>query len=54
MKYVYKFESDIFEPGCCHECPLSYQDEDYDDICVLMRYYEDCPIREEEGVKHDV
>lgn len=42
---------DDFTKGNCHECPLSYITDDWDDMCVLMRGYSDCPLEIQEGYK---
>ena len=49
MKYKYEFEVDeSFQKGCCHDCPLSYTDDDCDVHCVLYSRYDECPLKEVE------
>lgn len=52
IKYKYEFEvDDGFQPGCCDECPLSYDyehDYGYDTCCVLLSRYDECPLKEVE------
>ena len=49
-KYRYEFEAPPdFEKGCCHECPLSYQEiSNWRDIdfCAPGYNYEECPLQE--------
>lgn len=48
MKYKYEFFEENFERGCCDDCPLSYEDEEYTVYCVLHKKFEECPLQEVE------
>lgn len=38
---------DDFEPGCCYDCPLSYDDveDDWNAVCVLFSDGMHCPLK---------